>query len=124
MKVIDSSFWVEFFTGTKNGSKINKFLNNENEILVPTIVITEIYKKFLNDSTVEIAAAILRKLSSFQIVALDFELSVLSATFGIKFNLPIADSIIYATTINKNATLYTLDNHFKGLKNVEYFEKV
>jgi predicted nucleic acid-binding protein len=123
MKVIDSSLWIEFFIGTNYGLKVIELLENEEEILIPTIVITEVYKKFLNDSTIEIATTILRKLSTFQVVVLDLKLSALSATFGKEYKLPIADSIIYSTAINFNASLYTLDKHFQDLPNVKYFEK-
>lgn len=82
MKVIDSSLWIEFFIGTGCGSKFIQLLENEEDIIVPTIVITEVYKKFLNDSTIEIATAILRKLSTFQSISLDLKLSALSSTLG------------------------------------------
>ena len=123
MIVIDSSFWIEFFIGTKNGAKIISLLENEDEILVPAIVITEVYKKFLNDSTIEIATSILRKLSTFKIVTFDYELSVLSATLSKEYKLPLADSIIYATAMKHNAEIYTFDKHFENLPNVKYFQK-
>jgi predicted nucleic acid-binding protein len=123
MKVIDSSLWIEFFIGTDYGLQFIQLLENEEDILVPTIVITEVYKKFLNDSTNEIANSILRKLSTIQNISLDLKLSAFSATLGKEYKLPLADSIIYATAIHNNAILYTLDMHFEGLKNVEYFKQ-
>ena len=37
--------------------------------------------------------------------------------------IPMADSIIYASTQKHNATLYTQDEDFKGLPNVKFFKK-
>ena len=123
MKVIDSSLWIEFFIGTEFGKSVVQLLDNEEDILVPTIVITEVYKKFLNSSTHEISTAIFKKLTTFQTASFDLKLSALAATLGKQYKLPIADSIIYSTTIHHEATLYTLDKHFQGLSNVKYFEK-
>jgi predicted nucleic acid-binding protein len=35
----------------------------------------------------------------------------------------MADSIIYATTLARQATLWTQDKHFEGLEQVKYWEK-
>jgi len=40
-----------------------------------------------------------------------------------RYHLPLADSIIYATAMQVGATLWTQDEHFKGLPNVHYFPK-
>ena len=37
--------------------------------------------------------------------------------------LPLADSFIYATALLHDATLWTQDEHFKGLPSVKYFAK-
>lgn len=38
--------------------------------------------------------------------------------------LPLADSLIYAITLAHNATLWTQDDHFDGLPNVQCFPKI
>lgn len=40
-----------------------------------------------------------------------------------RLSLPLADSIIYATAVRWGATLWTQDEHFKKLPNVNYFLK-
>ena len=52
------------------------------------------------------------------VIELSKDLALEAAKYGKFYELPLADSIIYATTLKYNATLYTLDRHFKGLKNV------
>jgi predicted nucleic acid-binding protein len=57
------------------------------------------------------------------LIPLDFDLSLSAAVSGREFKLPLADSIIYATAMKHNATLYTMDKHFKSLPNVQFYEK-
>jgi toxin FitB len=40
-----------------------------------------------------------------------------------RLSLPLADSIIYATAMRWGAMLWTQDEHFKKLPNVNYFLK-
>ena len=42
---------------------------------------------------------------------------------SITHKLATADSLIYATALEYDATLWTQDKHFKGLPSVKYFEK-
>jgi len=37
--------------------------------------------------------------------------------------LPLADSVIYAITMRQDATLWTQDEHFRGLPNVRFFPR-
>ena len=53
------------------------------------------------------------------VVDLDQSLALEAARYA----LPLADSIIYATAMNLEATLWTQDDHFRELPNVRYFPK-
>jgi len=98
-------------------------LINEKNVIVPPIIITEVYKKFLGETTHDLAHIILDFLLSLRTLDLTVELSINSAQIGKMYKLSLADSIIYSTTINTNSTLYTMDKHFKELPNVIYYEK-
>ena len=52
---------------------------------------------------------------------MDERLAVDAAIFGIEYQLPLADSIIYATAHRHEATLWTQDADFEDLTNVKYF---
>lgn len=124
MIVIDSSLWIEFFTGTKNGEiiKNNNYLKSGN-FIVPTIILREVHKKLTDLHDENLANLYCSYLELGKIINLDIELSYLSSKLGKLYKLPLADSIIYATTINTNSTLYTMDKHFRELPNVIYYEK-
>jgi len=47
-----------------------------------------------------------------------------AATLSLRHKLPLADSVVYATALRGNATLWTQDADFEGLPGVRYFAKV
>jgi predicted nucleic acid-binding protein len=57
------------------------------------------------------------------VVLLDPSLAVDASRLSIKHKLPMADAIIYATTLAHAAEVWTTDGHFKGMPSVRYFEK-
>ncbi|MCX6148204.1 MAG: type II toxin-antitoxin system VapC family toxin [Candidatus Kapabacteria bacterium] len=124
MIVIDSSFWLELFEGSRYGKIINDnkdFLNYN--FLVPSITVIEVYKKLLIEKDSNTALLYTTQMKVGKVIDLDFELAIIAAQNGKKYKLPLADSIIYTTSLENNATLYTLDKHFKDLPNVEYYQK-
>ena len=62
-------------------------------------------------------------MSTFEVVDLTRDLAIEAALVSMEFKIPMADSIIYATARSYNATVWTLDAHFKGLPGVEWMEK-
>ena len=58
-----------------------------------------------------------------QRLVLDAGLAVDAASLGVEFKLPLADSIIYATTRQYTTAVWTQDADFDGLDDVRYFPK-
>ena len=56
---------------------------------------------------------------SGQVIDLDVSLSLEAG----RFDLPLADSLIYTTARRHGATLWTQDEDFEGLSDVRYFPK-
>jgi predicted nucleic acid-binding protein len=98
-------------------------LDRMNEVIVPTIVILEVFKKLLQITSESEAIIFIAQMKKGILIPLDFDLSLSAAVYGREFKLPLADSIIYATAMKHNATLYTMDKHFKSLPNVQFYEK-
>lgn len=44
MVVVDSCGWLEWFTDGQLAAKYQKYLENKHELLVPAIVLYEVYK--------------------------------------------------------------------------------
>jgi len=80
-------------------------------------------KVVLKQRTREQADDIARTMQTGEIVSIDEDIALAAADFSIQFKLPLADSLIYAVSRVRNATLWTQDEHFKDLPHVKYFPK-
>ena len=93
------------------------------DLILPVIILTEVRKFVLRERPKEKAEAITRSLLAAEVIPITPELAVAAADLAIKHQLPLADSLIYATTLAHKATLWTQDADFKGLPHVKYFPK-
>jgi predicted nucleic acid-binding protein len=123
MIVIDSSCWIEYFSGTELSKKFFNLIQNTTDILVPTIILNEVFKKLIYAVSEKEALFAIAQMEEGKVIDITRDIALESARYSKHLRLPLADSIIYATTMKFNATLYTLDKHFKDLPNVNYFEK-
>ena len=123
MNIIDSSLWLEYFADTEAGDIISEIMENTNELIVPTIIIYEVFKKLLFERSEDDAIFAVAHMRQGKIVELNDELALFAAKIGKDYKLPMADSIIYATNVNFKSVLWTQDKHFIGLESVNYFEK-
>jgi len=123
MNIIDSSCWLEYFAGTPLADVIGNIVENTDDLLVPSIVLFEVFKKLMVEVGEDKAIMAIAHLKQGHIVELDGDSAIFSAKIGREYNLALADSIIYATTLKYNATLYTQDHHFEKLRNVIYYKK-
>lgn len=123
MNVVDSSAWLEYFAGGPNAGFFAPAIEETEELIVPSIVLLEVFKRFLqqrSESDALQAAAIIRQ---GRIVDLDGTLALSAAKIGVTSKLPLADSVILATARRFDATVWTQDEDFDGLPNVKYRPK-
>ena len=126
--IIDSYAWIEYFMGTKAGEKSRPIIEGLDEKITPTICLAEVYAKTIKAEGEELA----EKQRSFikersALAPLDETIAIESAKIDVKMKGKIkgwglADSIVYATGITKNAKIVTGDEHFKNLKNVIFIK--
>lgn len=117
--LIDSSIWIDYLV---NGN-FKEIIEKEEKLLLATISIIEISKKLskLKVPNKEIHDKINYIKKHSLIINLDEKIAEKASEFVIEKNLPIADSIVYASSIINNAILLTLDNDFRGLDKVKIF---
>ena len=123
MNVVDSSGWLEYFGEGKNAGFFAPVIEKVDQLIVPTICIYEVFKRmsYLLDEQEALRAVGVMSLG--QVIELNRQLSLNAAKISREFKLALADSIIFATARAYEATLWTQDEHFKDLDNVEYIEK-
>ena len=123
MNVVDSSAWLEFFSGGQNAGKFAVPIKETEKLIVPTICIYEISKVILRESDEDHLLQALSAIQKGQIVTLTPSISTAAAKLSLKYKLPMADSIIYTTALHYNAVVWTQDVDFKNLPNVNFIPK-
>jgi len=123
LHILDSSAWLECLEAGPNLRHFGPILQKLPDLIIPSVVLTEVRKVALSQRSLKEAETVTDSMCSGIIIPADTAISILAADLFLKHKLALADSIIYATTLNQNATLWTQDADFKGLPNVKYFPK-
>ena len=123
MNVVDSSAWLEHFAGGPNAGFLAPAIEEPAELIVPSIVLLEVFKRFLQQRTESDALQAIAIIRQGKIVDLDDVLALSAAKIGVTHKLPLADSVILATARRFDATVWTQDGDFEGLPNVKYRAK-
>jgi len=123
MNVVDSSAWLSYFAGDKNAAAFSKPIEAIDELLVPSITLTEVFKCIMRQRDEDVALEAIAHMEQGKVVMLDSALAIDAAVYGLKHKLPLADSIIYATARKYDAVIWTQDADFKALPDVKYFQK-
>jgi len=123
MNVVDSSAWLSYFAGDNNSAVFSKPIEALETLLVPSVTVTEVFKHVLRLRGEESALEIIAHMTQGKVASLDTQLAIDAGSYGVQYKLPLADSIIYATTLKFNATLWTQDSDFKGLPSVKFYAK-
>lgn len=123
MNIVDSSGWLEYIAGTKNGEIFGKYIEKTDKLVVPVITIYEVFKKILTEANEENALKIAAHMRLGKVIDVNLTISLEAAKFGRQHKLPMADALIYATARQHYCTIWTQDEHFKGLEAVQYFPK-
>ena len=123
MNVVDSSAWLSYFAGDQNASIFGKAIQDIDQLLVPSITITEVFKNILRQCDEESALSVVAHMEQGRVISLTSALAIDAASYGVMHKLPLADSIIFATAKKYDATIWTQDSDFKGLPNVKFYPK-
>lgn len=117
MNVVDSSAWLEYLVDSERASLFAPAIEDTDSLIVPAVVLYEVFKKVLRERGENEALQIAGIMQDGMLVDLDVSLALDAA----RYQLPFADSIIYATTQRYKATLWTQDAHFQQFPEVRYF---
>lgn len=118
--VIDSSGWIEFFTGGRLADRYVSYMKDPGRLLTPTIVLYEVYKKIKRDRGEEVAMLAAGQLNSTEVIPLSASTALLAADLSLQYRIAMADAIVYATSREQNAQVITSDADLKDLPGVVY----
>ena len=120
MILIDSFGWIEFFIDGPRADQYESYFQNSLEILTPSIVLFEVYKKFKKERNEEEALLVAAQMQKTRVVHLNVEIALSAAELSLKYKLPMADSIVYATAQKEQCPVVTSDPHFENLEGVVF----
>lgn len=123
MNLVDSSAWLEYFANGPNAAFFAPAIENSRELIVPTIVLFEVYKRVRQQRTERAALEAVSALHLGRIIALTATLAITAAQLSDSEKLPLADSIILATARSENAIVWTQDADFRKMEGVKFRAK-
>ena len=124
MILLDSSCWVEYFFDGKHAETYASLIeSNRNKVLVPAIVLHEVFKVVLRLKGENDALAAASGMQQFSFLPMDENTAMFSAKIGVEHGLAMADSMVLAAARIHNATLWTQDADFADIEGVRHFRK-
>ncbi len=123
MNVVDSSGWLEYFADGPNADFFAPAIIATGDLIVPTVSIFEVFKRILQQRSQDAALQAVAVMKQGSVVALDDTLAMEAAKLSIEYKLPLADSIMLASALAMDATLWTQDGDFAGISGVRYVAK-
>ncbi len=123
MYLVDSCGWLEWFTDGPLADTYLQYLQWPEELLVPTIVLHEVYKILKREVGEEKALLAAGHMKTAEVVDLDEVLALKAADLGLVHHLAMADSIVYATGLYHNCEIVTTNADLKGLPGVLFVPK-
>jgi predicted nucleic acid-binding protein len=121
--LVDSSGWIEFFTGGSQAARYAPYLTEPSQVITPTVVVYEVYKIIKRERTEEEALLAVAQIQKTQLVHLTATIALDAADLSLEHGLAMADSIVYATAKTHQAELVTSDSDLRGLPGVTYVPK-
>lgn len=117
--LLDSYCWFEYFFGSNAGKRVMAILESGEEVITSTIVVFEVFRKYLENKPGEARDKMLFLTTRAKITSVDEETAVLAAELAVRHRLHATDALIYATARKNSCKLLTGDKHFKDLVGVE-----
>ena len=105
MILIDSSAWLEILSKGALSHEINKYMRESKSIIVPTVVIFEVYRKIAKAISQDEGLAAVVFISTHEVVDISREVALTAADLSIQYGLGMADSLVLAVAQEYNAVL-------------------
>ena len=124
MNIVDSSGWLEYFSGGPNSDQFAKPLEDASTLIVPVITIYEVFKVVVRESSENEALQVVAAMQKGTIIDLTTSIAMNASRLSLQYRLPMADSIILSTAQSYECIIWTQDSDFENLSNVKFFPKI
>jgi predicted nucleic acid-binding protein len=123
MRLVNTSAWVEYLTGSALGQTLAPELPDRSEWLVPTIVQLELAKWLTREASEDKADRVIAFTETCVVADLDTPTALAAAELCARYKLATADAIVYATALAHGADVLACDRHFENLPGVRFVPK-
>jgi len=123
MNIVDSSGWLEYFSGGSNSEKFAPPLQDPLSLIVPVITIYEVFKVVLREFGENEALQAVAAMQQGTIIDLTVSVAINASKLSLEYSLPMADSIILSTAQAYECLIWTQDSDFENLPGVKFFPK-
>ena len=123
MNLVDSSGWLEYFADGENASFFSPAIEDTENLIVPAIVLYEVFRRLLILRDEQTALQLLGALSQGHAAAVTTTIALQAAKLSVELKLAMADSIILSTARSYNATLWSQDADFEGIEGVQFIAR-
>ena len=123
MIIVDSCGWLEWFTDGKLANQYEEYLASPDNILMPAVVLYEVYKVLKREAGEEKALLAAGYMKNSRVVPLDDNLALVAADIALQEKLAMADAIIVAISRVHDCRIISSDADLKDLSNVNYIPK-
>ncbi len=90
---------------------------------MPTICLFEVFKVVLRERSESDALQAIALMKQGKVVDFTAEIALEAAKISHDHKIPMADSIVLATALNWDGTIWTQDSDFEKFSRVKYFPK-
>jgi len=124
MNIVDSSGWLEYFSGGPNSNQFEIPLKDPSSLIVPVITVYEVFKVVLREAGENEALQVVASMQKGSVINLTTSIAMNASRLSLKYSLPMADSIILSTAQSYDGVIWTQDSDFENLPDVNFFPKV
>ena len=123
LNVVDSSAWLAYLADEPGADRFSGVIEEIDQLVVPVVCILEVFKVLARQRGVDDALQAAALMQQARVIDLDANLALVAAKAALDHNLPLADSMVYATAMTVDGIVWTQDDDFEDLPDVRYFPK-
>ena len=121
--MVDSSAWLAYFADEPSAGDFAAVIEDVRQLVVPAVCLLEVFKIVARQRGEGDALQAVAVMQQGAVVDLDGALALSAARVGLDHQLPLADSIVYATARAVDGVVWTQEEDFDGLADVHYIPK-
>ena len=121
--VVDSSAWLAYFAEEPSAAEFAAAIEDTRRLVVPAVCLLEVFKVVARQRGDGAALQAVAVMQQGEVVDLDASLALSAASLALVHKLPLADSVVYATARTVSGVVWTQDDDFEGLPDVQYVPK-